>query len=219
MSNKMVVPRTREQVDSLEYKDVQMRVGIHERLWVKNVVAIGLSSAFIEPLESNGLFSVTAFLSKLAKCLLRDGISQFDKDIYNTACKAIFRNFSEFVALHYALSIRTDTKYWQDINKKVFCKEMINLEPVNPAGFFDTQNRKMFINNVDPSWGITYISVGMNYPFFDRVDQRLNTFGRDIQKYIDSNVERYNTKKFQWQKAAENAPTLYTYLKENIHNE
>lgn len=219
MSDKMIIPRTKEQVDSIEYKDVQMRVGVHERLWVKNVVGVGLSSGFIEPLESNGLFSVTTFLYKLAKSLLRDGVSQFDKDVYNTSCKAVFRNFSEFVALHYALSIRTDTKYWQDINKKVFCKEMVNLEPVNPAGFFDAQNRKMFVNNIDPSWGITYISVGMNYAFFDKVDQRLNTFGRDIQKYIDNNVEKYNRKKLRWKQEAENAPTLYKYLKENIYDE
>ena len=36
MSDKMVVPRTREQVESLTYKDIPMRVGIHEKLWEKN---------------------------------------------------------------------------------------------------------------------------------------------------------------------------------------
>jgi tryptophan halogenase len=41
----------------LEFKNIKMRVGLHKRLWVKNVVAIGLSAGFIEPLESNGLFT------------------------------------------------------------------------------------------------------------------------------------------------------------------
>jgi tryptophan halogenase len=217
MSNKMVVPRTREQVDSLEYKDIPMRVGIHERIWVKNVVAIGLSAGFIEPLESNGLFSVTDFLHKLAKSLLRNNVSQFDRDVFNTACKTVFRNFSEFVALHYALSVRTDTKYWQDINNKVFCKEMVNLEPSNPVGFFDVQNSKMVTNKFNPFWGITYISVGMNYPYFDRVNQRFNTFGEDIKEYIDKNVEKYNIKKHNWQKSAQSAPTLFQYLKDNVY--
>ena len=44
----MIVPRTREEVDALEYKNIKMRVGIHERTFVKNVVAIGLSAGFIE---------------------------------------------------------------------------------------------------------------------------------------------------------------------------
>ena len=43
-SDKMVVPRTREEVDSLEFKDITMRVGIHKRTFVKNVVAIDLLS-------------------------------------------------------------------------------------------------------------------------------------------------------------------------------
>ena len=42
-----------------------MRIGIHKRLWVKNVVAIGLASGFIEPLESSGLFTVHEFLMLL----------------------------------------------------------------------------------------------------------------------------------------------------------
>jgi flavin-dependent dehydrogenase len=45
--------------DDLEFKKLKMRVGIHNRLFVKNVVAIGLSAGFIEPLESNGLIYCT----------------------------------------------------------------------------------------------------------------------------------------------------------------
>ena len=44
--------------EDIEAHNIKMRVGIHNRLWVKNVVAIGLSAGFIEPLESNGLFTV-----------------------------------------------------------------------------------------------------------------------------------------------------------------
>ena len=38
--------------NSQEFRNIKMRVGVHKRLWVKNVVAIGLSEFFIEPLES-----------------------------------------------------------------------------------------------------------------------------------------------------------------------
>ncbi|BCU96413.1 MAG: hypothetical protein CM15mV12_1740 [uncultured marine virus] len=57
-----------------------MRVGIHKRLWVKNVVAIGLSAGFIEPLEANGLYSVHEFLNYLIRNMQREKVSQFDKD-------------------------------------------------------------------------------------------------------------------------------------------
>jgi tryptophan halogenase len=219
MSNKMVVPRTREQVDALTFKDIRMRVGIHERLWVKNVVAIGLSAGFIEPLESNGLFSVTTFLKYLAKSLLRNHVTQFDKDVFNTACQAVFKNFSEFVGLHYALSVRTDTEYWRAINKKVFNPGMIHLEPVTSTGFFDAQNKKMFTGVMDNLWGISYISVGYNYPFFDSVDQRFNTHGADVKPYVNRNVERFNLQKKAWKKAAENEPSLYQYLRDHVHDD
>ena len=51
-----------------------MRVGIHKRLWVKNVVAIGLSAGFIEPLESNGLYSVHEFLNYLIRNMQREKV-------------------------------------------------------------------------------------------------------------------------------------------------
>ena len=35
----------------LNFKKIKMRTGIHKRLWVKNVVAVGLSAGFIEPLD------------------------------------------------------------------------------------------------------------------------------------------------------------------------
>ena len=81
MSDKMVIPRTKEEVDQLEFKEITMRVGIHERTFVKNVVAIGLSAGFIEPLESNGLFSVHEFLFRLVDILQRGAVNQFDRDM------------------------------------------------------------------------------------------------------------------------------------------
>ena len=62
LKNKEKVPN----VEKLEYRNIKSRVGIHKRLWVKNVVAIGLSAGFIEPLEGNGLYTVHEFLIKFS---------------------------------------------------------------------------------------------------------------------------------------------------------
>ena len=226
MSDKMLIPRTREQVDALKFNDVKMRVGIHERTWVKNVVALGLSAGFIEPLESNGLFTVQWFLTHLAKSLLRSEVTQWDRDVYNAATKGRFHNFAEFVALHYALSIRTDSEYWKTITNKTFSKEMVNLQPTTAIGFFDLQSRKQFLGSnprigIDPNAGITYVSVGMNYPMFDSIDQAFNTHGYtlyDTKKHVDELVKRFNKRKEYWAEAAKSAPSLYEYLRDNVHN-
>ena len=81
--------------NDLEFKNIKMRTGIHKRLWVKNVVAIGLSAGFIEPLESNGLFSVHEFLIKLLRNIRGENISQWDKDNFNFQCKHLFKEFAE----------------------------------------------------------------------------------------------------------------------------
>jgi tryptophan halogenase len=218
MSEKMTVPRTEKDLENITFRDIPMKIGIYERTWVKNVVAIGLSSSFCEPLESNGLFSVIRYVSKLSKTLLRGEVSKFDIDIYNIAIKGMYDKFVEFVAMHYALSIRRDTAYWVDISNKTFSKEMAEMKPAKVIGFHDLQDRKMFLNQVDPAAGITYISVGMNYPFFDRIDQRTNLHNIDIKDYINSSIEFFSDRKRKWSEAAKLAPTLYEYLKNNIYN-
>jgi tryptophan halogenase len=221
MSNKMTIPRTREQVDSLEFRDIQMRIGIHERTWVKNVVAIGLAAGFIEPLESNGLFSVHEFLMMLVSALERTHTSQWDKDGYNTATLALFRNLAEFVALHYALSGRTDTNYWQAISKKTFDQDMVKRLPTINRGFSDLVDKKFFHFGHNLPGGIHCIATGMNYFVMNRMNiihaewQHRN----NAKRLLDEFIFRRKFLQDKWQRAADRAMNLYQYLKKNIYNE
>jgi len=225
MSDKMIISRTREQVDALEYKPIEMRVGIHERTFVKNVVAIGLSAGFIEPLESNGLFSVHEFLFKLVDILQRGDISQFDRDMYNVSVRDLFDNFSKFVALHYALSHRDDSQYWREINNKQF-KDSLSEDPHTPyrsksGAFYDMIWRYM------EEWahpygnaGITYIATGMNLQMFNH-SRILNMSYRHKRNYlfeyqnVSNNWERNKAK---WAKNAELSQSLFAFLKENFYD-
>jgi len=77
----------------LDFKKIKFRTGIHQRLWVKNVCAIGLAAGFIEPLESNGLFSVHEFILQLVRTLQREFVSQWDKDVFTAVCKNSYYAF------------------------------------------------------------------------------------------------------------------------------
>ena len=105
-----------------DFKNIKMRVGLHDKLIHKNACAIGLAAGFIEPLESNGLLSVHEFLKRLVRIMSRDGetLSQHDIDGFNYHCKEFFEDFACFVASHYALSHRDDSEYWRDIKSKSF---------------------------------------------------------------------------------------------------
>lgn len=222
MSDKMVIPRTKEEVESLTFKDIKMRVGIHERIWVKNVAAIGLSAGFIEPLESNGLYSVHVFLSKMLRILSQPRVNQMDKDMYNTACRGIFENFTEFVSLHYALSHRTDTKYWQDISNRTFNQKMVSLEVDRSVGYFDFQNQFMFNNEYSSTFaGIHCIATGLEYTMLDDfvMDNKKSTYGLNYDDIAKDIKASFINKKNKWEKAAKNSPTLYEFLKNNIYKE
>ena len=56
----------------LEKKDIavrhlKFRTGRNRRAWVKNCVSIGLSGCFLEPLESTGIYFISASIYQLAK--------------------------------------------------------------------------------------------------------------------------------------------------------
>ena len=206
--------------DDLEFRNIKMRVGIHKRLWVKNVVAIGLSAGFIEPLESNGLFSVHEFVHILVRNLQREeNVSEFDRANFNYNCKMIFYNFAEFVASHYALSHRADTDYWRQNLKKDWSKEISNQLPTLKKGFLDLVNRRSFAYEYDNS-GYACISAGMHFGPTDIPS---------ILKYNEEGIEKFkedwfkvtnilNEKKELWDKQAKKADKLYKVVSQHYEN-
>lgn len=99
-------------------RNIKFRTGISERVWEKNVVAIGLSGGFIEPLESNGLLSVHEWLMQFVEICTRPVITTIDIDCFNWKCISFFKTFSDFVALHYALTTKCDSEYWRYITNE-----------------------------------------------------------------------------------------------------
>ncbi len=208
MSDKMVVPRTKEEVDSLEFKDIQMRTGIYERTWIKNTVAIGLSAGFIEPLESNGLFTVHEFLLELVKTLKKD-VTPLSRSLYNERVLEIYNNFADFISLHYALSERDDTEYWKGIKGKNLTKIMVQLEESKMHTYFmnkDDSKLKSKYNYLH--YGLNCIAAGFNYKMIKR-----NPVILDISKVL----ERFEYNKARWDFAASKEVGLYEFLNNRIY--
>ena len=153
----------------LQFKKIKSKVGIYKRLWVKNVVAIGLSAGFIEPLEGNGLFSVHEFLINLVRNLRRGKVSQFDKDNFSFYCRETFNNFAEFVALHYALSHRNDTPYWRSILNTQWSKAMLDRLPKLGSGIDSAVRDRAFGFHHSSIGGLHCIAAGMDWSPTDEI--------------------------------------------------
>ena len=204
--------------EDLEFRNIKMRVGIHNRLWVKNVCAIGLAAGFIEPLESNGLYSVHEFLFYLVRNMQREKVSQWDKDNFSFQCKHLFREFAEFVALHYALSHRTDTEYWKANFNKSWEDKLINLKPSLINGFLTAayDRSRNYVFNMQG--GLHCIAAGMNWSPTDTFAlEYINESDiKNLSKGWMEQINNLNKAKEASQERVKKEPSLYSVLqKEN----
>jgi tryptophan halogenase len=99
-------------------KIIDFDAGRIENFWVKNCMAIGLSSSFIEPLESTSLF-VTLTQLDLVKHFLNDfdNPRENSQKLFNETMKNSLEEVLYFVYLHY-LTKRQDTKFWREFREK-----------------------------------------------------------------------------------------------------
>jgi hypothetical protein len=228
-SDKMLIPRTREEVETFTFRNLKTRIGIHERTFVKNVVSLGLSAGFIEPLESNGLFSVHEFLFALVDILQRDKITQLDRTWYNTETRDMFDGFAKFVALHYSMSHRDDTPYWKDLSEMEWTEvrgDTTNNHPwVHRTATFDQSRIKffdVFNQDINEGDGVTYISTGMGYRYFGgpRLDQLMYLRGEEnvTTKAIELH-EQYRERVDRWKLVANESPHIVDFLYKNFYSE
>ena len=197
-----------------------MRTGTHKRTWIKNVCAIGLSAGFIEPLESNGLYTVHEYLLRLVRTLQREYVSQWDRDVYNSATKTVLLEFMEFVAMHFALSHRDDTEYWRDVMNRQYSKDLVELIPSWLAGYVKAAYNKMQDYHFDPKGGLHCIATGMHWFPTDFPSIQALNCNRDME-YWKSDwgvaINSMNKRKQEWYDVVKKVPKLSDFLK-TIHN-
>jgi hypothetical protein len=92
---------------------LRMRVGRYARAWEKNCLALGLAGGFIEPLESTGIYLIEHALQLWLDYLpTREGHCA-SQDRFNTIMADLYDELRDFVLLHYVISQRRDTPFWQ----------------------------------------------------------------------------------------------------------
>ena len=90
--------------------DIRIDAGRQKDAWIGNVVALGLSSSFLEPLESTSIHGTIVQVTMLAEWLA----DLSGRDLYNAAVARQVDDFRDFIRLHY-VSERRDTPFWRDV--------------------------------------------------------------------------------------------------------
>jgi len=92
---------------------IRFRVGRNRRAWVKNCVSIGLSSCFVEPLESSGIYFIYAAIYQLAKHFPDKNFDPVLIDRFNSEIETMFDDTRDFIQMHYLTTPREDTPFWR----------------------------------------------------------------------------------------------------------
>lgn len=101
-----------------EPNKIRFKTGKRQKVWSKNVLAIGLSAGFLEPLESTSLHLVQSAIMRLIRLFPDKTMSATLLDEYNRATDEEYEMIRDFIILHYKATQRDDSEYWR------YCSEM-----------------------------------------------------------------------------------------------
>jgi tryptophan halogenase len=157
-----------------EPRQLRFVTGRRKKSWVKNVVAVGLSAGFVEPLESTSIHLIETAVGKLIELWPdRDFRPELAAE-FNRVMGSRYESIRDFIILHYKLTKRDDTAFWR------YCANMAipdtlahQIELFRATGRVTILDRDGF---AEPSFIAMLLGLGVvpeRYdPFADDVDLR-----------------------------------------------
>ncbi len=174
-----------------EPRVIKFQTGTRRKHWNKNCIAMGLSSGFIEPLESTSIHLIQRSITRLMQMFPYDGIREPDVKEFNSQMGSEIEHIRDFIILHYHVTKRADSPFWR------FCQSMEipdslqhRIDLFKQTGRVFKVPTELFGEN---SWTQVMLGQGLvpeqYHPIVNMMsDDELNSFLRGIDQYVKTLV-------------------------------
>ena len=212
------IKHDKKQIESANVNHIEFNAGVHDRTWVKNVCAIGMSAGFIEPLEATGLAIFYGMAWELCRALKNQNYSRVDVSYYNATIDYDFNRYVGFIAGHYAYAQRCDTDYWKYITHDI---DWMDSDHQDYHWFKRVHKELNLLNDFskwDASDGTYFIIAGMGgNPCDKRMLTDHNPYYTQFLNQAKRVEELLHKKHIIEDKIADTLPSNYEFLIQTIY--
>jgi tryptophan 7-halogenase len=172
-----------------EPRPLRFKTGKRKQVWKRNCLAIGLSSGFMEPLESTSIYLIQSAISRLLKMLPGKHVPATMAAEFNRQHDFEVERIRDFLILHYNATERDDTAFWRQ------CRDMpippslsAKIELFAAEGHIFREHEELF---TEVGWMQVMIGQGIlpsgNHPLADQISPD------DLGEYMDM-IEMLNAR-------------------------
>jgi tryptophan halogenase len=174
-----------------EPRVIKFTPGVRKEIWKKNVVAVGLSSGFLEPLESTSIHLIQSGLIRLVTLFPDRSFNKAVIDEYNRQTYFEYSRVRDFIIAHYKLNAREEPM-WRA------CREMAipdtlreKLDLFGATGQVFRFNEELF---AEESWIQVLLGQGLIPQIYDpgvdvKTPEEIDRYLQNIENVIDKCVD------------------------------
>ncbi len=161
-----------ESAPQAEPKLLRFLTGVRKQSWNRNVVAIGLSSGFLEPLESTSIHLIQLAVTHLVELMPDADFRDADRDEFNRTMAREYEAVRDFLILHYHATTRDDTPFWNYVRTMAIPASLqTKIDLFKSRGVVVGYKEGFFL---EPSWLAVYLGQGIVPEAYDPLSHRLD---------------------------------------------
>ena len=165
----------------VEPNHLRFRTGMRRQHWVRNCIAVGLASGFMEPLESTSIHLIQRSILRLLRMFPVAGVMECDRQAFNDQTVEDFITIRDFLILHYNVTERTDSAFWRQCRRLPIPDSLAHrIELFTKTGRIHCAGDELFREN---SWLQVMLGQGLEPEFYHPIADKMPH--EELQRFLD----------------------------------